>query len=341
MDSTNYVVVSVDTSSPAHSGTRAYGTAIGSMSTSSYDTVFRIYSTPVEEQTEDDYTTTSGGDLILGDTVTARGQVFQASSSRNLSSVEFEMGIAGSPTGTVVAKLYAITGTPNSDAVPTGSALATSDTIDASNITDTWWRFVFNGSNKYTMTQNTWYAIVLEYTGDSSNNLRVEADNTTPTHGGNAVKYESSAWGAQSRDLSFAVYSIASSGYTIEATSGSFALAGTAGTEMLVARKITTQNTAFTLAGTAGTQLLADRVIVPGPGVFFAFPTSGTEMLVARKITTQNTAFTLAGQDIEMTHSALTHYTMTLESGTFSVAGQDINLLKASVIDVDSGAFIG
>jgi PKD repeat protein len=83
----------------------------------------------------------------------------------------------GSPGGTVVAKLYAGSGTFGSNDVPTGSPLATSATQNLSAIStaaNTFVTFTFSGANRYLMSPGQTYVLTVEYTGgDSSNNFGV------------------------------------------------------------------------------------------------------------------------------------------------------------------------
>lgn len=58
----------------------------------------------------------------------------------------------GTITGNIFAKIYAITGTSGSSAIPTGSALATSDAIDVSTIAsgvNQNYSFNFSGANQF------------------------------------------------------------------------------------------------------------------------------------------------------------------------------------------------
>ena len=59
------------------------------------------------------------------------------------------------------------------DAVPTGSALATSDTVDVSTISDSVYEWVdFTFSTPYTLPDSGVFCIVLHYEGDGSNHVR-------------------------------------------------------------------------------------------------------------------------------------------------------------------------
>ena len=107
----------------------------------------------------------------------------------------------GSPTGNITAKLYAHSGTLGTSSVPTGAALATSNTVAASTLTTSYQliSFPFPESNWFQFTANTNYVIALEYSGgDASNYVQVGYDSSSPSHGGNKSTFASAVWSAQS-----------------------------------------------------------------------------------------------------------------------------------------------
>ncbi len=93
----------------------------------------------------------------------------------------------GSPTGDVVGKIYAHSGTYGTSSVPTGDALAVSSAIDASSLSALGWAtFTFTGTNKITLTNGTKYCVAIEYSGgNSSNNFTIRYKYSTSTHKGN------------------------------------------------------------------------------------------------------------------------------------------------------------
>lgn len=121
----------------------------------------------------------------------------------------------GSPTGNLVAKLYAHTGTFGSTGTPTGSALATSDPIAAAGISTslTLIEFLFSGVNQYIMSASTHYVIILDGSavGNASNYMEYAADSSSPTASGNfAFGVTSTTWSASSSiDMPFYVYGAA------------------------------------------------------------------------------------------------------------------------------------
>ena len=114
------------------------------------------------------YTNRSG---LNGSTIKI-GTTFYSGVAQSLARVKFYASKIGSPSGSVVCKLYAITGTPGTDATPTGAALATSNPVDGNSIS-AWTSidlvtFVF--PTPYALSATTYYAVVMEEsTFDSSN----------------------------------------------------------------------------------------------------------------------------------------------------------------------------
>jgi hypothetical protein len=116
------------------------------------------------------------------------------------------MGTAGSPTGTVGAYIYTHSGTYGTSSVPTTPLLASSNLVNAADITAGLNTFEFE--DEFTLVNTTNYCLAIVYTsGTATNYLTVSYDNTSPTHGGNAASFGTSTWTAQSGwDLYFLVY---------------------------------------------------------------------------------------------------------------------------------------
>ncbi len=72
--------------------------------------------------------------VSFNDYRTKIGQVFTPSVSAYLRSCKFYISKENSPTGTIVAKLYTVNGTPGSTAVATGSPLAVSAEVNVSTL---------------------------------------------------------------------------------------------------------------------------------------------------------------------------------------------------------------
>lgn len=133
----------------------------------------------------------------------------------SLDSCKFYMNKYGSPTGTIRAKLYSHSGTYGTSSVG-NTLLATSDNYDISTLsaypTFALATFTFSGAERYSMSPNTYYVIVVsaESTGDGSNFAQVGYDNSSTTHSGNYCnKATGFAWDVQSSgsfDAPFYVY---------------------------------------------------------------------------------------------------------------------------------------
>jgi hypothetical protein len=147
-------------------------------------------------------------------THSAQGQSFNQTLSTNhkITSCKFYLERVGSP-GYMVAALYAHSGTYGSSSVPTGSALATSDPVDGTSVSNSAYElitFSFNSSQQYTMVANTYYCIAVQaYNGtwDNSGNYMNVGAKSSGTHPGNYFSYYSSAWSyVASYETCFYVY---------------------------------------------------------------------------------------------------------------------------------------
>ncbi len=145
---------------------------------------------------------------------TAYGQAFNNPSSATLDSAKFYMKIrTGSPSGDMLVKIYASTGTLGTTAKPTGAVLATSDAVNANTLTSSYALITFNfsGANRITLNASTDYIVTVWYpTGVADvTDLLAGDDTTSPTHGGNYSETgdAGSNWSAFSTvDLCFYIY---------------------------------------------------------------------------------------------------------------------------------------
>lgn len=151
---------------------------------------------------------------VRDDVASRFGQSFTAIDGV-LNSVKFDIQRVGSPSGNLIANIYAHTGTYGTNTgKPTGSPIATSDPIDVTTISTSEHleTLTFSGGNKITLVGGTYYCVVLERSGGSawngSNYIWIGCDNTSPTHSGTTVYYTSSwgAYGAGVVDTCFYVY---------------------------------------------------------------------------------------------------------------------------------------
>jgi hypothetical protein len=144
----------------------------------------------------------------------ATGQTFVGDGAV-LDSAKFYLLKTGAPSGNATARLYALTGTPGTDATPTGAALATSDNFDVTTLTGSYAliTFSFSGANRVTLTNGTNYCIACYFTGgNASNYVRIGIDLSSPTHAGNEFyTSDGTNWTADSTiDAVFYLYSASS-----------------------------------------------------------------------------------------------------------------------------------
>jgi hypothetical protein len=139
-------------------------------------------------------------------TITGIGQSFTGTGGI-IATAKFYLSKTGSPTGNITAKLYAHSGTFGTSSIPTGSALATSNTISAESLTGSLVFTEFKFPSAWaTLTNATNYVITVEYSGgDGSNYVNVGYDGSSPSHGGNYSE-NTGIWAANSgRDVIFEV----------------------------------------------------------------------------------------------------------------------------------------
>lgn len=110
---------------------------------------------------------------------------------------------ASSTSSNIQAEIYAHSGTYGTSSVPTGAALATSDTVlVTSSATNDVVKFTFSGADKITLSSNTYYCLVLTNTGSSNVEISLDTENY---HAGNSARYKTS-WTTSSGDMLFALY---------------------------------------------------------------------------------------------------------------------------------------
>lgn len=117
------------------------------------------------------------------------GQAFTMGvTARDICGAKFNVDVVDNGGGIsidAVVKIYACTGTPGTDGMITGGALATSDTIRFSTPQTTWTTFTF--ATPYTLNALTNYCIVCACAAVNGNMIMgPTADSSSPTHGGNS-----------------------------------------------------------------------------------------------------------------------------------------------------------
>lgn len=121
----------------------------------------------------------SGGSHAAGQIFTGNGYI-----AKQAEFVMLKIGVASGP---MVAEIYATTGTPPS-AIPTGSPLSTSDSIDASTLGTSDSLVTFNFSTPMTTTNGGQYAVVVDVSGITGA-VRIGQNTSAPTDDGNRVDY--------------------------------------------------------------------------------------------------------------------------------------------------------
>lgn len=153
----------------------------------------------------------TGTNYTVGNgTITGQAQSFaNGAVNQYLTRIHLRVKKTGSPTGNLVAKLYAHSGTFGTSSVPTGAALATSDNLDVATLTTSYLEKEIGFSTQFEMVASTNYVLSFEYSGgDGSNNVQVEGD-STGTHAGNKSE-NTGTWAAQAaEDLWFQCFSSA------------------------------------------------------------------------------------------------------------------------------------
>lgn len=147
------------------------------------------------------------------------GQTFINTSTNQMiiSTCKFYLKKSNSPTGYIVAKVWAHTGTFGIDGKPTGTPLATSDEIDASTISSSYQlvTFTFSGINKTILSPNTYYCLGIFYSinDDITNRITLGIDTSSPSHDGNHFisvdtgdVWNGNFFGSNSYDIPFYVY---------------------------------------------------------------------------------------------------------------------------------------
>lgn len=136
---------------------------------------------------------------------------------------KFKIWKTGTPTGDIVVRLYAHTGTFGSSGKPTGSPLATSTPISIEDLgtSSAYCEFEFTGDNIITLTNETPYCIAFEYSGgDSSNYLsfNVYTGGSSEVNGNGADLLDGD-WYDSSYILPFGVYSYTPASIILDAVS--------------------------------------------------------------------------------------------------------------------------
>ena len=168
-------------------------------STARYAKVLLKGGTTVTESLLDSYPTGNAEAWASFHFFPCQGQTFKLTGDYEITKAKYYLTKVGSPTGTLVAKIYAHTGTFGINGKPTGTALATStNTVDISTL-PTWPSTALKDFyfDNWSSQPNVPYCLSFEVasgTIDESNHPSGANDTSSPTHEGNWFYYQS-GWG--------------------------------------------------------------------------------------------------------------------------------------------------
>lgn len=128
--------------------------------------------------------------------------------SYNLDKSTFYLRTSSSNSCNMVSKLYTHSGSYGSTSYPSGTALATSDTVNWNVLTSSFVLIDFTFSTPYTMDINSNYVITVETDCAYPTIGNIGYDSSSPTHSGSASHTNggSGVWESQSYDVVFYVY---------------------------------------------------------------------------------------------------------------------------------------
>lgn len=129
----------------------------------------------------------------------------------SVTSCKFYLKKVGSPTFNLTAKIYALTGTPGTNATPTGSVLATSNSVAASSLATSHGLITFTFITPYTPVNATDYFILVSPSGNTgtSDYVVIGANVTSPADAGaNGCRWKTTfnSWASMTADFPFYLY---------------------------------------------------------------------------------------------------------------------------------------
>lgn len=141
---------------------------------------------------------------------------------------------------------------------------------------------------------------------------------------------------SQSYDFFGATYLTASSGFTLTADSGSYALSGQSANP-LYARIMAGEQGSYTLTG-------VDALLVKSGSFSFtadagAYTLVGANALVDVSMNAEAGSYALTGQAATLTYTQLSNFSITADSGTYALTGQVSNLLFGAQLLAGTGAY--
>jgi len=133
------------------------------------------------------------------------GQSFEVATSGKLKELLIAIKSNGTISGSFTFAIYAHSGTYGSSSIPSGSALATSDSFNTSGVSSSYASktIVFSGANQIIMTSGERYVFVCTYSNTSWPNALLMQNKTPSFYSGNQ-SYNSGGWNALSGyDMAF------------------------------------------------------------------------------------------------------------------------------------------
>jgi hypothetical protein len=161
----------------------------------------------VDSYSESNYTT--GAALYLPQSYGRLAQSFACSANAKLKSAKFYVQQFTAPSGNVVVKIYAHTGTYGAGDSAVSTLLATSDTVDVATFNayaHELVTFSFSGAEQINLTSGTKYWVSIEYSGLIGVSVALD---TSGEHAGCCRTYYGSTWGnsmGDGSDFCFYVY---------------------------------------------------------------------------------------------------------------------------------------
>ena len=140
----------------------------------------------LEESVIDSYDVSNYSNYIGSDTVgAAGGQAISISETRTLTKATFYLMSSVGTDYSMAAKVWNCSGTPGTDGVRTGSALATSDSVSGADIPFIWTLINFTFSTPYQLQAGTNYCVAAELISQTTGFPSPGYDYSSPTHSGN------------------------------------------------------------------------------------------------------------------------------------------------------------
>lgn len=222
---------------------------------------------------------------------------------------------SSSPTGDMIAKIYAHTGTFGSTGVPTGAALATSNAIDASTLDGTYTLTTFVFPSPFTPVNGTKYFVSLEFSGGNIGNwIEVGHDSSAPTHEGNyATNLNGSTW-------------VANAG--IDAVFDLRTLGGGGGVNLLWDHQMIAALGTYSLAGIAVTLTHDTNIILTADLGTYTLAGLSTDFIRTYILVADLDTYSLAGLAVNLNQG----FALIAALGTYSLAGIAVTLTKSGTV---------